>query len=120
MTEKEFYEALRSLKYRSGVGAGGRIRLTSFSKDALFDLCPITAVTMHETGQFFYSHDYAMAAKKLGLEKEFSEGIVDGADNRVFSPDHWSFHRTNERELLERSKKRRGEIIEALGMESEA
>ena len=75
MTEKEFYEALSNLKYVPLFGACNRIRFTSGKKNALLDLCPITAVLMSETGEFLHSHKYLQAANKLGLEEEFAEEV---------------------------------------------
>lgn len=122
MTEKEFYRVLSGLKYEAKIRACNRIRLTSEiyvgSKSKTLDLCPVTAVAMFETGAFFETYKYRVAAKRLGLEEAFSEEIAAGADNRVFAAEHWPITELEQR-FIERSKKRRVEIIEALGMESE-
>ena len=115
MTEKEFYEALSNLKYVPLFGACNRIRFTSGKKNALLDLCPITAVLMSETGEFLHSHKYLQAANKLGLEEEFAEEVASGADNRGITARHWPLTK-NGIEFCTKSNKRRGEIIEALGM----
>lgn len=99
MTEKEFYEVLRGLKYSSYIGVLGRIRLIS---EENVSYCPITAVAMDQTKVFFATYAHRTAASLLGLEKEFAEEVVSGSDGRSI-----------------KSSETRAMIIEALGMESE-
>jgi len=115
MTENEFYEALRGLNYKPSIGpATGIIRLR---KEHL-DLCPITAVAMVRTGQFFETYCYRLAAKNLKLGRDFAEEVAAGSDNRIGHEDHGLATET-EIKFWEGSKKARVEIIEALGMEEE-
>ncbi len=44
------------------------------------EYCPITFVCQAVTGEYFRSRDYPKAARKLGIDHELMNSIVDAAD----------------------------------------
>lgn len=48
-----------------------------------FEYCPITFVCQAVTGEYFPVRDFTKAARAIDITPEFTNGIVDAADNAL-------------------------------------
>ena len=85
MTIAEFLEELKKEKYCGAIFPLIHDRRIMWIKeDRTF--CPLTKVAFEKLGKFFWSHEYVLAGRALGLAYEDIKNIMKSADNVLSGP----------------------------------